>query len=256
VLLKGENLVKSFGGTVAVNDVTFAVNEGEILAIIGPNGAGKSVLFSLISGLHLPNSGRISFQGDDITGQKSHMISRRGIARTFQLTALFDQLRVVDNLALGFQKRAKSGTSFWATLFHSPGWKADKAKMEARIIETLGFIGLGNKAFNLVSTLSQGEQRRLSIGIALVSDPKLILFDEPTGGLSQEDTDEITQLIRKVNQSGITVCLIEHKMRMVMDLATRIVVLNYGRKIAEGAPAEIAANPMVIEAYLGRRRDA
>jgi len=256
MLLQGERLVKHFGGTVAVDDVTFNVNKGEILAIIGPNGAGKSVLFSLISGLHKPTSGKITFQGEDITGFKSHMISRRGMARTFQLTALFDELRVVDNLALGYQKRTTGGTNFWATLLHSAGWKADKATMEAKILETLGFIGLEEKALELVSTLSQGEQRRLSIGIALVSDPELILFDEPTGGLIQKDTDEITHLIRKVNQTGVTVCLIEHKMRMIMDLANRIVVLNYGSQIAEGAPAEVAANPEVIEAYLGRKRDA
>ncbi len=252
MLLRVENLTKRFTGLAALTDVSLDIREGEILTIVGPNGAGKSVLFGLISGLLKASSGRIYLQDEEITGLKPHMIARKGIARTFQTTALFDQLRVVDNLALGYRLRTKSG--FWSTLFHASGWNKDKAKTTERVADTLNFIGLTEKAFHPVSTLSQAEQKRLSIGVALISEPRIILLDEPTGGLILEDTEGITDLIRKIHQVfGITICLIEHKMRMVMGLAERIIVLNFGRVIAEGSPGEIGGNPDVIEAYLGEK---
>ncbi len=252
VLLQVENLTKRFAGLSALTGVSLSIRAGEVLAIVGPNGAGKSVFFGLISGLLKPSSGRIYLNDDDITGLTPHSIARKGIARTFQTTALFDQLRVVDNLALGYRLRTKSG--FWGTLVHSSGWRKDKDKTTERVTAILSFIGLTQKAFQPVSTLSQAEQKRLSIGVALISEPQLILLDEPTGGLILEDTEEITELIRKIHQVfGTTVCLIEHKMRMVMGLAERIIVLNFGRVIAEGSPEEIGENPEVIEAYLGEK---
>lgn len=249
MLLQVEKLTKRFEGLVAVNEVDFTVNEGEILAIIGPNGSGKSTLFNLISGILHPSSGRVRFQGEDITGLKSHRIASKGITRTFQTTSLFDQLRVVDNLAIGHRVRTK--TNLIDALIHTPRYKRERDQTMAKVIEILSFIGLAGQAFDFVSTLSQEQRKRLAIGVALTSNPKLVLLDEPTGGINMNETSGVMEIIRKLKQTGVTVCIIEHKMRMIMDLADRIIALNYGCKIAEGTPQEISKNEAVIEAYLG-----
>lgn len=253
-MLRVENLTKRFHGLVAVNDLSFDINEGEILAIIGPNGAGKSTVFNLVTGTLPPTSGRVIIDNKDITGLKSHNIAREGVSRTFQTTSLFDQLRVIDNLMIGYRWRTKIG--FWNTLLHTKTWKDEQVGAFLRAMETAEFVGLADKAENFVSTLSQEEQKRLAIGIALVSKPRILLLDEPTGGLIHEETDRITGFIRRIREQGTTVCVIEHKMRMIMGLVDRIVVLNYGKKIAEGSPDVVQKDQAVIEAYLGGEADA
>jgi ABC-type branched-subunit amino acid transport system ATPase component len=249
-MLYVKSLTKNFAGLVAVKDLSFEIAQGRILAIIGPNGAGKSTAFNLITGALQPTGGKVFINDTDITGMRPYRIVTKGVARTFQTTSLFDQLRVVDNLMIAYKWRTKLG--FWNTLFHTPTWKSYQTKAYARAMETLEFLGLADKGDQLIPTLSQEEQKRLAIGIAIIAKPKLLLLDEPTGGLIQEETDRITELIRLIrDRHGITVCVIEHKMRMIMGLADHIVVLNYGEKIAEGPPNEIKSNQAVIEAYLG-----
>ncbi|MFP4000133.1 MAG: ABC transporter ATP-binding protein [Desulfobacterales bacterium] len=253
-MLRVENLTKRFEGLVAVNELDFNVIKGEILAIIGPNGAGKSTVFNLITGTLKPSSGRIYMEDRDITGLKPYQVSSMGLARTFQTTSLFDQLRVIDNMLIGYKYRTQLG--FWNTLLHTPKWRAHQQEAFERAMETLNFLGLAQKSEQFVPALSQEEQKRLAIGIALVSKPKILLLDEPTGGLIQEETERVTQLIRSIREQGTTVCIIEHKMQMIMGLVDRIVVLNYGEKIAEGPPAEVKSDQTVINAYLGEEVDA
>jgi ABC-type branched-subunit amino acid transport system ATPase component len=245
-MLRVESLTKRFEGLVAVEDLDFEIRQGEILSIIGPNGAGKSTVFNLVTGTLKPTEGKVFINELDITGLRPYKIVGKGLARTFQTTSLFDQLRVIDNLMIGYKWRTRLG--FWHTLLHTRTFQSDQAEAFQRSMETLEFLGLSEKAEQFIPSLSQEEQKRLAIGIALVSKPQLLLLDEPTGGLIPEETERITRLIEKVRDQGTTVCLIEHK---IMGLADRIVVLNYGKKIAEGRPENVKSNQAVIEAYLG-----
>ena len=248
-MLEIHNLTKRFGGLAAVNDVTTTIERGKINAIIGTNGAGKTTFFNLVSGVHLPTSGRISFEGQDVTRLRADQMARLGVARTFQTTALFDKATVLDNLIVGHRLRTRSG--LWDVLVGSRRLHDEERLCRARAAEALDFVGLSHVANRIAADISQEERKRVAFALALATDPKLVLLDEPAGGVNPEETVGLAELVRKMARSGLTVCLIEHKMDMIMSLADKIMVLNYGEKIAEGTPAEIRANPAVIDAYLG-----
>jgi len=248
-MLKIENLSKRFGGLAAVNEVSTSIEKGKINAIIGPNGAGKTTFFNLISGVHKPTSGRILLDGTDVTHLRTDEVAKLGVSRTFQTTALFDNASVLDNLIVGHRLRTKSG--LWDVLVGSSRLKNEEKVCREKARDALDFVGLSHMSNRMAGDISQEERKRVAFALALSTDPKVVLLDEPAGGVNPDETVGLADLIRKMVKHGLTVGLIEHKMNMIMSLADKIMVLNYGEKIAEGTPAEIRANPAVIDAYLG-----
>ena len=250
-LLEVSGLTKFFGGLAAVSELDFDIQPGELLSMIGPNGAGKTTLFNLLTGFYKPTSGTITFNGMNITGCKPYQVTRHGIGRTFQLTSIFKQSTVLENVMIGKSLHASVGV--WGSVLRTPATRREEKGTREKAREILSFVGLGDKENRIAGGLTEEAQKRLSISMALATEPKLLLLDEPTGGVNLEEISGLIELVGRIRKSGTSICLIEHKMRMVMSISDRIVVLNYGKKIAEGTPKEMANNAEVIRAYLGAR---
>lgn len=253
-MLEIRGLTKHFGGLVALHHVDVSVNRGEILGLIGPNGAGKTTFFNLISGTLRPTQGRISFEGRDITGKRTHDIAKKGIVRTFQANNIYPDFTVLQNIVLACH--LKPGVGFFQSVLHTGGSRRKEKDILDRSRSILELVGLRSMADITAQNLAHGHKRILGIALALAAEPKMLLLDEPLGGMNEGEVSETMGLIHRLWEKEVTIFLIEHNMRAAMNLCQRIVVLNFGRKIAEGPPEEIQGNKEVIQAYLGKNEYA
>jgi branched-chain amino acid transport system ATP-binding protein len=249
ILLSLSGVGKNFGGLSALSEVTLHIRQGEIYGLIGPNGAGKTTLFNILTGLYQLDTGNFTFNGKDYLQGKPHELAKAGIARTFQNIRLFANMSALENIMVGRHLRTHSG--LWGALSRNAAARAEEQAITERAHELLQYVGINRAPHTLAKNLSYGEQRRLEIARALATDPKLLALDEPAAGMNATETDSLKILIKTIRASGITILLIEHDVKLIMNLCDRIAVLNYGQKIAEGKAEDVRNNPAVITAYLG-----
>ena len=248
--LKVDHVGIRFGGLVALSELNFAVDEGEIVSLIGPNGAGKTTAFNIVTGFLTPTHGSVSYRGSSLTGLKPHEIADIGLVRTFQRTSVFPNDTVYDNLLIGLHRQSR--VRLHEAIIGLPRARRVERAVRERAYELAERVGLGRRIDDLAGTLSYGEQRLVGVALALAANPSMLLLDEPVSGMNASETHTFVELVRNIRSRGVTILLVEHDMPMVMSVSDRIVVMNYGRIIAEGAPDAIRNDPAVIEAYLGR----